>query len=64
MTTAAMTRRLAALEKDAASKSLFDLSCVPVDKDLAGQSSMVQLCDWLSNPAQDHLYGLDTVVKP
>ena len=62
--TATMTRRLAALEKGAASKSLFDRSCVPFNKALAGESSMVQLCDWLSRPEQDHLYGLESGVKP
>ena len=61
--TTTMTRRLAALEKGAASKSLFNLSCVPFNKALAGQSAMVQLCDWLALPAQNHLYGLKTGEK-
>ena len=61
---ATMKRRLEMLERDASSKSLFDLSCVPFNKDMAGQSAMVQLCEWLSRPEQNHLYGLASgVVK-
>ena len=61
---ATMKRRLGLLERDAASKSLFDLSCVPFNKDLKGKSAMQHLCEWLSRPEQDHLYGLPSgVVK-
>lgn len=58
MSRAVIGKRLAVLEKVSASKSLFDLSCIPFNKDLAGQSAMVQLCDWLSRAEQNHLYGL------
>ena len=63
MNRAAITKRLADLERDGASKSFFDLSCVPFNKELAGQSAMVQLCDWLSKPEQNHLYGVASEVK-
>ena len=56
-----LKRRLDLLEKATASMTLFDRTRVPLDKELSGQSAMLQLCAWLALPAQDHLYG---VVKP
>ena len=61
---AKMKRRLDLLEKATASMTLFDRTRVPFNKNLAGQSAMVQLCAWLALPAQDHLYGIKSEVKP